>query len=196
MDGLDSRTQTLVEGFRTHFQAEPTHVTVGPGRVNLIGEHTDYNDGFVLPVALRRDVRVALRPRMDRHMRLFSLEYDDWHEFDLDDLRHNPHKLWTNYVQGVASIFETKLACHVSPSRSIFSETISFAGPLTARWIFMYCQPRKPTTARTMTPTMARMFFMARLLAEPARRAQGPGFARRTRAQGTQLPVVVHTALG
>jgi galactokinase len=91
-----------VEAFASRFGAQPTAVAIGPGRVNLIGEHTDYNDGYVLPVALKRDVRLALRTRPDRQVRLLSLEYDEYFEFDLDQLARNPDLLWTNYVQGVA----------------------------------------------------------------------------------------------
>ena len=98
----DERTQNLIGEFNRHFGTRPTHVTVGPGRVNLIGEHTDYNDGFVLPVAISRDIRMVLRPRRDSTVRIYSLEYDDWGSFRLDDVRYNDKKLWINYVQGVA----------------------------------------------------------------------------------------------
>ena len=98
----DSRTVEMVEAFRQQFDAAPTHVSSGPGRVNLIGEHTDYNDGFVLPVALKRDVRFVFRPRADRSVRLFSLEYSEPYTFDLDRLAHDDDSLWVNYVQGMA----------------------------------------------------------------------------------------------
>ena len=61
-----TRSDELVAAFRAHFSDDPILVSVGPGRVNLIGEHTDYNGGFVLPIALKRDVRMAVRPRKDR----------------------------------------------------------------------------------------------------------------------------------
>lgn len=102
MKSNEQRTQTLIEEFTRHFQTSPTLVAVGPGRVNLIGEHTDYNDGFVLPVALKRDIRIALRPRDDRQVRVHSLEYNDSFEFSLDALKYQQDKLWVNYVQGVA----------------------------------------------------------------------------------------------
>lgn len=102
MNKSDNRTQTLMEAFQSRFQAEPTAVAVGPGRVNLIGEHTDYNDGFVLPVALKRDVRIVFRPRTDRQVRLYSVEYDGWFEFNLDKMAYNDDILWSNYIQGVA----------------------------------------------------------------------------------------------
>jgi len=98
----DNRIQTLIEAFQSRFQEKPVAMAVGPGRVNLIGEHTDYNDGFVLPVALKRDVRLLFRPRTDRYVRLYSLEYDGWSEFNLDALAHDDNVLWSNYVQGVA----------------------------------------------------------------------------------------------
>jgi galactokinase len=91
-----------VEAFARRFGAQPTAVAIGPGRVNLIGEHTDYNDGYVLPVALKRDVRLALRPRSDRLVRLLSLEYDEYFEFDLDGLARNREMLWTNSPPRVA----------------------------------------------------------------------------------------------
>ncbi len=106
MDSDEARTQSLIKEFEARFGAAPTHMAVGPGRVNLIGEHTDYNDGFVLPVALRRDIRVVLRPREDRTVRAYSLEYDSWHEFDMDHLQYDKDVLWSNYVQGVVWVLE------------------------------------------------------------------------------------------
>ena len=77
-------------------------VAAAPGRVNLIGEHTDYNDGYVLPVALTRDVRLLVSPRRDRRVRIYSLEYSEFFEFNLDEIRYNPDMQWSNYIQGVA----------------------------------------------------------------------------------------------
>ena len=102
----DERTSPLIEEFEKQFGAAPTHVSIGPGRVNLIGEHTDYNDGFVLPVALTRDVRQVLRGRDDGVVRLYSLEYDDWGEFHLDRIAFNTDRLWINYVQGVTKMLQ------------------------------------------------------------------------------------------
>jgi galactokinase len=98
---IDQRTEELVDAYKEHFGVTPTHISSGPGRVNVIGEHTDYNEGFVLPVAIKRDVRLAFRPRSDRHVRIFSLEYGDSYEFDLDSFVFNDAMLWANYVQGM-----------------------------------------------------------------------------------------------
>ncbi|MBO9391981.1 galactokinase [Caldilinea sp.] len=99
---IDERTQTLIDEFHERFGVAPQYLSRGPGRVNLIGEHTDYNDGFVLPVALKRDVRFVLRPRADRQVRVYSLEFGEEGSFDLDALRFDPNRLWLNYIQGMA----------------------------------------------------------------------------------------------
>ncbi len=99
---MGNQNQPLLDAFVQCYGESATQVAIGPGRVNLIGEHTDYNDGFVLPVALKRDVRLAMRPRNDRRVRLYSVDYDEHHEFDLDQLQYHKEKLWANYVQGVA----------------------------------------------------------------------------------------------
>ena len=96
----DKRTQTILDGFGTYFEGEATHLAIAPGRVNLIGEHTDYNDGFVLPVALDRDVRVLFRSRDDGRIRLYALEFDSWADFEIGSRKRNS-QLWPNYVQGV-----------------------------------------------------------------------------------------------
>ncbi|MFM7583784.1 MAG: galactokinase [Caldilinea sp.] len=102
----DERTVELIEAFHKQFGHSPRYLSRGPGRVNLIGEHTDYNDGFVLPVALKRSVQIVLRPRPDRQVRIFSAEFGESGFFDLDGIAFNPEQLWLNYIQGVAQSLE------------------------------------------------------------------------------------------
>ncbi len=101
-----SRNADVAAAFIAHFGSRPAAIAVGPGRVNLIGEHTDYNDGFVLPVALRRDVRIAFRPRNDQTVRLASVEYGGAFDFELDKMKFDPNVMWANYVQGMAWALE------------------------------------------------------------------------------------------
>ena len=90
-----------VDAFREHFGAEPDLLIRSPGRVNLIGEHTDYNDGFVLPMAIERALWIALRARPDDTVRIWSGLGDQWAEFSLSTLTHSGG--WSEYVQGVAN---------------------------------------------------------------------------------------------
>ncbi|HEY6404072.1 MAG TPA: galactokinase family protein, partial [Blastocatellia bacterium] len=82
-----------------------------PGRVNLIGEHTDYNDGFVMPAAIGYSTWVALAPRNDRKLSIYSENFSESVEFDLSGIsgsgagpRSTTH--WSDYVCGVAVILE------------------------------------------------------------------------------------------
>jgi galactokinase len=72
-----------------------------PGRVNLIGEHTDYNDGFVMPAAIAYDIRVAAAPRADRLVTLASDGFPGTREFDLDRLSAGVGNDWSDYVRGM-----------------------------------------------------------------------------------------------
>src|SRR5438034_7090784 len=79
-----------------------------PGRVNLIGEHTDYNDGFVLPMALDRSTWVAAAPRDDRTIVVRSREYGETTTIDLraqtPQNAQGPQRHWSDYVRGVAAV--------------------------------------------------------------------------------------------
>ena len=78
-------TMRVLDTFEKQFDTTvPPRLFRAPGRVNLIGEHTDYNDGFVLPVAIDRYVMVAARLREDRQVHAFALDLDAWDRFDLD----------------------------------------------------------------------------------------------------------------
>ena len=81
-------------------------VSRAPGRVNLIGEHTDYNDGFVMPAALDFATLVAAAPRTDRAIRVYSLFMDETREVDLDRLSPSGRHDWSDYVFGVAAMLE------------------------------------------------------------------------------------------
>lgn len=73
-----------------------------PGRVNLIGEHTDYNDGFVMPAAIPFFTTVEVEARTDRIVRAHSAQFPEPVEFDLDAQDAKPHRNWGDYVEGVA----------------------------------------------------------------------------------------------
>ncbi|MCE7860058.1 MAG: galactokinase [Chloroflexi bacterium CFX2] len=92
---------TLVRKFQSDFNAKPGFIVRAPGRVNLIGEHTDYNEGFVLPMAIDRGVWIALKPRQDSTVRIASLELETESAFELTSL--TPGSGWIEYPKGIAN---------------------------------------------------------------------------------------------
>jgi galactokinase len=95
--------EKVSEAFSSVWGSPPTQVIQAPGRVNLIGEHTDYNDGFVLPCAIDYQTIVAASPRLDTLVRVISVDYDNAaDEFDIDDeIEFVADKMWANYIRGV-----------------------------------------------------------------------------------------------
>ena len=89
------------EAFIERYGEAPALVVRAPGRVNLIGEHTDYNDGFVLPMAIDRAMFIALRPRDDGRVLVESLDLGDTVDISLTEFTHQPPD-WAEYIRGVA----------------------------------------------------------------------------------------------
>ena len=100
--GLASLRQRVVAAFEGEHRLGPDVVVAAPGRVNLIGEHTDYNDGYVLPAAIDRHVVLAARARSDRTVRVLALDFEEQSSFSLDALEYDKVYRWSNYQRGVA----------------------------------------------------------------------------------------------
>ncbi len=83
------------------YGGEP-RVFKAPGRVNLIGEHTDYNDGYVLPTPIDSFLWVTISPREDDTVRLQAMDFDEWAKHKLSSISYDKEHLWANYVLGVA----------------------------------------------------------------------------------------------
>ncbi|CAI0703526.1 Galactokinase [Serratia entomophila] len=98
-----SLKQHTHEVFTAHFGYAPALTIQAPGRVNLIGEHTDYNDGFVLPCAIDYQTVIACAKRDDRQIRAIAVDYDHQQDlFALDDpIVSHPTQRWSDYVRGV-----------------------------------------------------------------------------------------------
>lgn len=97
--------QTVLEAFASRFDSSAPYLVRAPGRVNLIGEHTDYNEGFVLPMAIDRATWIALRPRNDGRVCLHSLVHNETARFGLDRLEKN-QRHWAEYPKGVAWVIQ------------------------------------------------------------------------------------------
>jgi galactokinase len=96
-----SQLADLRHAFERRFGARP-RVFRAPGRTNLIGEHTDYNDGLVMPVAIDRATWVACAPRPGATLRVFSDHFSEMVAFDLGETPPSPRRHWSDYVRGVA----------------------------------------------------------------------------------------------
>jgi galactokinase len=95
--------ERALHAFRTEFHADPAMVARAPGRVNLIGEHVDYNEGFVLPAAIDRDVIVVAAPRPDNEVHVLAVDRGETDRFT--PLERFPRAAgWTSYVRGVARL--------------------------------------------------------------------------------------------
>ena len=101
-----SITESLAAKFQQLF-GKSSRIFRAPGRVNLIGEHTDYNDGFVMPAAIDFYTLVAIAKRDDRILKIHSEEFTDSAELSLDGLQGPPQKHWTDYVRGVAAVLQS-----------------------------------------------------------------------------------------
>lgn len=93
--------EQVVAAFTKRYGEAPTLLVRAPGRVNLIGEHTDYNDGFVMPMAINRAVWLAVRPRDDGRVVIHSLDFDEPIDFNVNDFSKDTSSP-AEYVKGVA----------------------------------------------------------------------------------------------
>ncbi|HEY9754893.1 MAG TPA: galactokinase [Oculatellaceae cyanobacterium] len=102
------RQADVIRLFEEQFLQPPSHVVRAPGRVNLIGEHTDYNQGYVLPMAIEREMMIAARVNDsdDNQVSIYSRDYGELDSFSLENLQPHPTLDWSNYLRGVLKIFQ------------------------------------------------------------------------------------------
>src|SRR5580658_1383349 len=89
------------ELFRKHFSQPPIHIVRAPGRLELLGNHTDYNDGLVLSLAVDKYIEFAISPRTDGKIELVSSAFDAREVFSVDQFLKNLAAPWADYVKGV-----------------------------------------------------------------------------------------------
>lgn len=101
--------EQLKHKFKDIFASNPKILVRASGRINLIGEHTDYNGGFVLPAAIDKSVYFAVGLRMDKTCHFFAYDLDENFTTHLDNLKKTTVNTWANYLMGVLQIIQKKL---------------------------------------------------------------------------------------
>jgi len=99
---------TVAMAYRKAFGVSAELHLAAPGRVNLIGEHTDYNEGYVFPAAIDRRINGAFSRRNDNLVRLRSLDFKEAVEFSLTDIRYDKNDPWGNYPRGIAQALQKR----------------------------------------------------------------------------------------
>ena len=105
-ESMDEKIAGIKSRFYQVYQREPELIVAAPGRVNLIGEHTDYNDGFVLPIAIDRHIIIASAPQRGNKIHLYAANFDEISVFRLDDIQYDQKDRWSNYQRGIAKLIQ------------------------------------------------------------------------------------------
>ncbi|MFT6433203.1 MAG: galactokinase [Candidatus Azotimanducaceae bacterium] len=115
----------LIQAFQAQYGCEPEHIVKAPGRVNLIGEHTDYNEGYVLPCAIDYFTLVAVSKRDDMQVRVIALDWENETDaFDIkSDIAFHQQQMWSNYVRGVLNELKARgypvLGCNLAVTGNV-----------------------------------------------------------------------------
>lgn len=100
--------KVLTQTFKTIFGSSPQFSIQAPGRVNLIGEHTDYNEGFVLPMTIHLSLEALIRPRDDHIVSIHSCNFNQQKSFSLQSIVRENKDEWLQYAKGMAYVLQNK----------------------------------------------------------------------------------------
>ena len=152
---MPDRINRIKEDFSELFGTSPAVIVKGPGRVDLMGSHTDYNDGFILTMTIDRDTWIAARPRDDGRIRLHSLNVQGGGEFDLAQIEFNRRARWTNYMAGVVKIVQAA-GYTVRGFDALVDTTLPVAsGPSSSAALEMAAEELSPLATGTVVWTSA-----------------------------------------
>lgn len=124
-----SFVESAIADFKGSFHWSPSWASLSPGRVNVIGEHVDYNGGWVLPAAIERHTVIVAHPRTDRKIRLQSTAYNEQAAFSLDALEGG--RDWTSYIRGVLAGLQQQ-GCPLTGFDAFIDTTIPVGGGLSS----------------------------------------------------------------
>lgn len=122
----------IQQEFCNRFGHSPEFIVSAPGRVNLIGEHTDYNDGFVFPAAIDRYIHIAASKRSDRQIHLHALDMREECIFSLDTPDESETPTWSNYLKGVAYLLQRQVLSEIDQTLTGMTAVITGNVPVGA----------------------------------------------------------------
>lgn len=117
--------------FEDSFEAVPQNIFLSPGRINIIGEHVDYNDGFVLPAAIDKYVCLAVTQVTSTKCCIVAADIEDKYEFDLNDQLAPVDKMWVNYFLGVLHQLKER-GLKMTGFKIVFTSTIPIGSGLSS----------------------------------------------------------------
>ena len=123
--------ETITPYFEEYFGHKPTHIAAAPGRVNLIGEHTDYNNGFVMPMALENHTVVAVAPSPTGNHRFCGSLGDQIYEIPVQDALSIGEPFWSNYVRGVLALLDRR-GIKIGPVDMLIDSNVPRGGGLSS----------------------------------------------------------------
>jgi len=123
--------QNTTEHFEKLFHQNPASIFLSPGRINIIGEHIDYNNGFVLPAAINKYVCIAVAPNETTQCKIIAKDLNEIFEFDLNDLLLPNPEMWINYILGVIQQFKEK-KLPLTGFNAVFSSTVPIGAGLSS----------------------------------------------------------------
>ena len=130
--GKSISSNRLALEFNERFGHPPEFIVSAPGRVNLIGEHTDYNDGFVFPVAIDKYLHIAASKRSDREVHLHALDMNEACVFSLEAIEDAKTPPWGNYLRGVAHLLQEQVLRGIEHTLNGMSAVITGNVPISA----------------------------------------------------------------
>ncbi|MEO5776863.1 MAG: galactokinase [Flavobacterium sp.] len=123
--------QHTSEHFEKLFHSQPQSIFLSPGRINIIGEHVDYNDGFVMPAAINKYICFAISKNENSECALIAKDLNEAYKFDMKDELKPVEKMWVNYILGVLSQLKDKYGL-VQGFNIVFSSTIPMGAGLSS----------------------------------------------------------------
>ena len=129
---MQTLIDTTISAFAKQYGAAPTWLVAAPGRVNLIGEHTDYNDGFVLPMAIERYTVIAAAPSEGDESTVFSVNKNESAVIVTDGSSEPPEQVvWSSYVQGTVH-YCLRAGSKIKPFRAVVNSDVPLGGGLSS----------------------------------------------------------------